>query len=128
VRILIDTNAYSALMRGNEIIAQHLEKAAIVYLSVVVAGELIAGFKNGRKELINRNIFNDFIEKAGKTIVLPITLETAERFASIKAALRKKGRPIPINDIWLAAQCLETGARLLTLDSHFKEVDGLLLV
>ncbi len=128
MKILIDTNAYSALMRGNEIIAQHLEKAAIVYLSVVVAGELLAGFKSGRKEQINRSILKDFIEKAGKTIVLPITLETAERFASIKAALRKKGRPIPVNDIWLAAQCLETGAGILTLDTHFKKVEGLLLV
>ena len=40
--------------------------------------------------------------------------------------LRKKGRPIPINDVWIAASCMEHGARLITFDTHFAEIDGLL--
>jgi len=44
----------------------------------------------------------------------------------IKRLLRAKGRPIPINDVWIAASCMEHGARLLTLDAHFSEIDGLL--
>jgi tRNA(fMet)-specific endonuclease VapC len=54
-----------------------------------------------------------------------VTRTTADRFARIAAALRVKGRPIPTNDIWVAAHAMETGAELLSFDSHFAEVEGL---
>lgn len=50
---------------------------------------------------------------------------SADHFALIFARLRGKGRPIPSNDLWIAACALEAGAALLTLDAHFIEVDGL---
>jgi tRNA(fMet)-specific endonuclease VapC len=127
MRTLIDTNAYSALMKGNEAVACFLDMAETVYLSVVVAGELLTGFRGGQQEKRNRSVLGDFIKRGGKTVVLPVSLATAERFALIKSSLKKRGTPIPLNDIWIAAQCLETGAVLLSLDSHFWHVDGLLL-
>jgi len=54
-------------------------------------------------------------------------METAERFALIKDALKRKGKPIPVNDIWIAAQCMETGAILLSRDLHFSAIEGLLV-
>jgi tRNA(fMet)-specific endonuclease VapC len=57
--------------------------------------------------------------------VLPVTLTTAERFARIATTLRAKGKPIPTNDIWVAAHAMETGAELLSFDSHFGAIDGL---
>lgn len=127
MRILIDTNAYSDLIRGDMGIARLLEQSDIVYLSVIVLGELLTGFKKGSREQENRQILDSFQRKGGKTVLLPVTPETSERFAQINATLRLKGRPIPVNDIWIAAQCLENGAVLLTKDAHFEEVDGLLI-
>ena len=59
--------------------------------------------------------------------MLPVSRETGECFGRVKYALKTKGTPIPINDVWLAAQCMETGATLVTYDSHFDQVDGLRL-
>jgi tRNA(fMet)-specific endonuclease VapC len=127
MKVLIDTNCYAALMRGDESIARVLDDAEIVYLSAIVAGELLAGFKGCTMERQNRMDLREFIEKAGKTLMLKVTMDTAERFALIKDALKRKGMPIPVNDIWIAAQCMETGALLLSRDAHFNAVDGLLV-
>lgn len=127
MRVMIDTNAYTALMAGNNRIADVLEGSEAIILSPVVMGELYDGFRGGSKSLENRETLQKFREKP-RTICVPITDSTAEWFSEIKQMLRKKGRPIPINDVWIAASCLEHGARLLTLDSHFAEIDGLLRV
>jgi len=57
-----------------------------------------------------------------------ITGAIAERYGMIVASLRKKGTPIPTNDIWIAAMALETGVRLLSFDSHFEEIPGLAMI
>ena len=124
---MIDTNAYTALMAGNNRIADVLEGSEAIILSPVVIGELYDGFRGSSKSLENRETLQKFREKP-RTICVPITDSTAEWFSEIKQILRKKGRPIPINDVWIAASCLEHGARLLTLDSRFAEIDGLLRV
>jgi predicted nucleic acid-binding protein len=49
----------------------------------------------------------------------------AHEIAEVKQGLRRRGRPIPINDVWIAASCMEHGALILTLDAHFDAVDGL---
>ncbi len=54
-----------------------------------------------------------------------MTLATADRFGRISAALRRKGRSIPTNDVWIAAHTLESGAELLSFDDHFAAIDGL---
>lgn len=56
---------------------------------------------------------------------LPVTLTTADRFGIVAASLRRRAKPIPSNDISIAAHALETGADLLSVDTHFAEVDGL---
>ena len=65
-----------------------------------------------------------FVENPYVSLVY-VTLTTADRFARIAAALRAKGRPIPTNDIWIAAHAMETGAELLSFDDHFESIDGL---
>ncbi len=125
-RVLIDTNVYSAMMAGDGRVADVLAGSEAVLLSSVVVGELFDGFLNGRRNAENRRIFQTFRERP-RTVVVPITDLTAEWFARIKHALRRRGAPVPINDVWIAASCLEHGATLLTLDSHFDRIDGLLL-
>jgi len=97
-----------------------------VYMSVFVMGELFAGFKAGRKEKSNRQLLERFLLKPTVSI-LDATLETADIFGLVATSLRRSGTPIPINDLWIAAHCLETGSVLVTYDDHFSVVPGLRL-
>ena len=109
----MDTNAYSALMSGDQGIADELARSEAILLTPIVIGELLDGFLGGSRPRENRELLRRFRAKP-RTLCVPITDETAEWFALIKRQLRKKGKPIPINDVWIAASCLEHGARLLS--------------
>ena len=126
-RVMIDTNAYSELMRGNGHIADVLKEYDVVMVSSIVEGELYDGFRGGSRNDENLEVFNRFLEKP-RTLRVPVTNQTVEWYAEIKRGLRKKGKPIPINDVWIAAGCMEHGAKLLSLDEHFSEIDGLLQI
>jgi tRNA(fMet)-specific endonuclease VapC len=125
-RILLDTNAYVAYRRGSEDVMELLARADRTYVSAFVVAELLCGFRGGRRAAQNRRELEMFVGKPSVEF-LPATWETAERFAIIRDALRRKGRPIPLNDVWIAAHCLETGAGLVSFDRHFTDVEGLLL-
>ena len=125
MRCLLDTNAYSALIAGDERIADVLRDADAVLLSPVVIGELYDVFLGGTRNVRNREILEGFRQKP-RTVMVTILDETAEWFEEIKQMLKRKGKPIPINDVWIAASCMEHGARLLSLDSHFSYIEGLL--
>src|SRR5262245_54506920 len=125
-KLLLDTNAYTALLSGDEAVLKALASADTVYMSIFVLGELYAGFLGGNKNAENRKLLTSFLSKP--TIrILHGTSDTAEIFGVIKDRLRQNGTPIPINDVWIAAHALENGSQLLTYDSHFKKVAGLLL-
>jgi tRNA(fMet)-specific endonuclease VapC len=123
-RVLIDTNAYTALMAGAHEIADILATAEAVILSPIVIGELHDGFRNGTRYRDNLRILERFRAQP-RTVAVSITDATAEWFAEVKEGLRRRGRPIPINDVWIAASCMEHGSLILTLDAHFDAVDGL---
>ena len=123
-KILIDTNAYSSFMADNQLILDYIVDSEIIYLSSIVIGELFAGFFGGKKVTENRHDLKNFIGKSGVQI-FDVTIETAEIFGEVKNELRKKGKMIPINDIWVAAQTIETGSKLITFDSHFDNISGL---
>ena len=127
MRLLLDTNAYSALLRGSEAVATRVRKAHSILFSTVVAGELLYGFRNGSRYVSNREQLEAFLANPYVTLI-PVTLNTADRFGLIASALRKNGTPIPVNDIWVAAQGLESGADLLSFDAHFRHVAGLSLI
>lgn len=122
--ILLDTSAYSNFMRGDREILELLNKADKVLMSPIVIGELLAGFLSGTRNKKNRKILERFLEKRS-VAVADTTQETAEFFAIIATQLRKIGFPIPTNDIWIAAQALETGSVLVTFDKHFEKIAGL---
>ncbi|MBM4396261.1 MAG: type II toxin-antitoxin system VapC family toxin [Deltaproteobacteria bacterium] len=125
MRILLDTNAYSALMRGHAGVADRVRGAEEVVVSAVVAGELMLGFRSGGRFEKNLAELTRFLGNPLVTF-LPVGLMTARRFAEVGAGLRARGRPIPTNDIWIAAHAMECGAELLSFDDHFGAVDGLL--
>lgn len=124
VKVLLDTNAYSALMRGLPSVVDKVRNAEQVLLSTIVIGELLYGFRHGGRYQKNLEILQRFLETPHVEL-LPATYVTADRFSLLAAALRRKGKPIPTNDIWIAAHTLEAGADLLSYDNHFSLIDGL---
>ena len=125
-KVLLDTNAYTALRRGDEAVLDVLGRAEKVFMSAIVLGELHAGFKGGSKEAINRKELDEFSSRPTVRI-LHVTQDTAEIFGSIKHHLKTAGTPIPINDVWIAAHATESGAYVVTYDEHFSAVPGLLI-
>ena len=90
------------------------------------------GFKRGEptcgdREARNREELRRFLA-VDSVQLIPVGLETADAYALIYRSLRQQGTPIPSNDLWIAASCLEHGALLFSLDAHFERVPGLRLV
>ena len=125
VRVLLDTNAYAALMADRGSVAAFVRRADAVLISAVVLGELLFGFRNGTRYNENRMQLDAFLSRR-VVQTIEVSLETAERFGLIAAQLRRRGAPIPTNDVWIAAHAMETGGHLLSFDRHFEAVDGLL--
>jgi tRNA(fMet)-specific endonuclease VapC len=125
-KILLDTNCYVAYLAGDREVLQMLTEAKTTFMSIFVLGELYAGFIGGTRERENRNILSIFLKKPSVTI-LNASSETAELFGTVKGSLKQAGRPIPINDVWIAAHSLEYGAVLVTRDKHFFNIPGLRL-
>ena len=125
-KILIDTNVYAFFMRGEEAVEPYFKNSDVLYISAIVIGELFAGFNGGTRIRENKRILEKFISRS-KVKVLDVTPETAEIYGEIKAELKKKGTPVPINDVWIAAHAIETGSKLLTYDHHFKKISGVRL-
>lgn len=127
MRVLLDTDAYSALMRGHNVVSARVRQAERVLLSAIVAGELLFGFRSGSRYARNRNDLEAFLRNPYVDLV-PVTWVTAERFGRIGATLRAKGKPIPTNDIWIAAHAMESGADLLSFDQHYRHIDGIVWI
>ena len=124
--VLLDTNALTALFQGDDAVLDVMAKADSVYASAIVIGELEAGFRGGSRYADNLAVLDRFLGRPTVEI-LPVRRETGDCFGRIKHALKIKGTPIPVNDVWVAAQCMETGSVLVTYDRHFDVVDGLRL-
>ena len=125
-KVLLDTNAYAALLRGDEKVLSEIGRAETVYMSAIVLGELFAGFRGGNRFAENRMLLERFLNRP-HVVLLLAGMETADVFGGVKQKLKEQGAPIPINDVWIAAHALETGAVLLTYDRHFEQVAGLRL-
>jgi tRNA(fMet)-specific endonuclease VapC len=124
VKILLDTNAYSAFRRGRPEVVEHVRRSEEILFSSIVVGELLFGFRNGSRYEENVYALRDFIGDPNVRL-LPVTWTTADFFGRISASLRKRGRPIPTNDIWIAAHAMEAEADLLSSDPHFEGIDSL---
>lgn len=103
-----------------------LRRAEEILLPSVVLGELLAGFERGGRARRNREELRLFLESPRARLV-PLGEATGERYAVIYASLRAAGRPIPTNDLWIAASSMEHGAELLTLDRDFTHVAQILV-
>lgn len=123
-KVLLDTNAYTNFFKNFPKLEAFVENADMVYMSPIVYGELMEGFRQGNRESRNRQHLDSFLSETN-VHMLDVTRETAEIYAQIRIDLRKRGSPIPVNDVWIAAQAMEMGAVLVTYDKHFGEIPGL---
>ena len=124
MKVLLDSNAYSQLMRGRKQVSRVVRGAEEVLLSAVVLGELLYGFRHGSRYERNARGMRAFLDNPYVSLV-PVGETTADRYSRIAASLRAKGRPIPTNDVWIAAHAMETGADLVSADRHFEHVEGI---
>ena len=88
---------------------------------------MLSGFKGGVREAKNREELEEFLD-APRVRIYGIDENTAEYYADILNRLRKKGKPIPTNDIWIAAVAFQRGLKLFSKDEHFRYISGLMLI
>lgn len=126
MKVLIDTNAYSAYKQRIESALEVVEFADEIGLPIIVLGELWAGFAAGNREARNRGELSEFLLLPDTRLVL-LDEATATYYARVAAAQRQIGRPIPTNDLWIAAIALQHRYALFSLDGHFSEIAGLMV-
>lgn len=120
-RICLDTSAYSNFRRGEPRVAEHLDRAEWIGMPSVVVGELWAGFLIGARTGKNVGELDEFLDHAVVEIV-SADADVAHIYGEIFADLRSRGRPVPTNDIWIAATAARSGATVLTFDEHFRDM------
>jgi tRNA(fMet)-specific endonuclease VapC len=118
VRLALDTNRYSDLARGDDSLAQVIERAQEVWLAFIVLGELRAGFVAGTWEASNEAVLRRFLLKPNVGI-LCADEQTTHHYASIYRQLPKQGTPLPTNDMWIAALVLQHSLVLCARDAYF---------
>jgi len=121
--IVIDTNAYSAMKAGDAEVKTFLEEIEHVVVPIIVIGELLSGFQQGNRFSRNSTELDSFLRQPGIT-VCNIGFAEADRYASLIKALKKAGTPVPTNDVWISAIAIGSGGRLLTRDTHFDKIPG----
>lgn len=121
---LLDTNAYTALARGDEALLDRLSQATRVLMSSIVVGELEYGFQHGNQYEGNRRLLDEFLAESYVDFLI-LSRDTTVLYGRISAELRQAGRKIPSNDAWIAAHAREHGATVWTRDRHFQEVAGI---
>jgi tRNA(fMet)-specific endonuclease VapC len=125
-RIIIDTNFYAAFKRNETEAVNLLKRVEYIGVNSVILGELLAGFRCGNRERENRIELDQFLDSA-RVDTISLDDETSEFYAQVFSELRQKGRPIPSNDLWLAASALQHGLALATYDDHFGHISSILL-
>lgn len=122
--IALDTSIAVRFLNGDTAITERVLTLPEIVLPMVTVGELLFGADNSTRPLQNLPRYLEFISAC---VAIPLGRQTATTYARTRLALKRKGRPIPMNDVWIAAQCIEHDWILVTDDSDFNYVDGLML-
>ena len=125
-RILIDTNAYAAFKKNETDAVSTFKTVEYIGVNIIVLGELLSGFKGGNKEATNRKELEQFLDSP-RVNLIQLDEETAEFYARVYWDLKRQGKPVPTNDLWVAASAMRHGLALFSYDEHFDNIDGLIL-
>ena len=121
-KFLLDTNIITAWLKGETSVADKIDKAKEIHIPIIVVGELYYGALYSTQ--VEKNI-REIKSITSNYNVLKVDEETTIAYGNIKAALRKKGKPIPENDIWIAAIAKRYELVVVTRDKHFKEIESI---
>ena len=120
--MFLDTNALSAYLDGSSEVAELISHALVLSIPVIVAAEFTFGFAQCR----HRHVFERSIQRLlDRCEVLVIDIETTRHYAAIPLELKLVGKPIPSNDLWIAALSRQHAMPVITRDNHFDSVPGL---
>ena len=120
--ILLNTNIVIEVFEGNKNIADKIHQLPAFYISSVVLGELFIGINRVSNKAKHLKILNDFLHLC---TVLNVDSLTAKFYGEMISSLYKKGKPLPTNDVWIAATAKQYDLILVTQDRHFQEIDDL---
>lgn len=130
MKLVLDTNIYCDYAEGLadvvEVMAQYGE---FLFIPSIVLGELNYGFMKGKRQQLNERKLRQLISRL-KIEIIDVNAEVARKYGLIFLSLQRKGAKIPINDVWIAACCMEIGGTLLTRDKHFtlvEQIDAMVL-
>jgi tRNA(fMet)-specific endonuclease VapC len=121
-RYLLDTNIIIALFATEASVISNLAQAAEVFIPSIAVGELHYGARKSRQSQANLKRIKELVTDS---TVIGSDADTARQYGDVKNRLRIKGRPLPENDVWIAALALQYDLTLVTRDAHFQEVDDL---
>ena len=119
--MILDTNALSAWAEGRVAVESPLRVADRLVVPSVVLGEYYFGIRQSR----HRARYENWLARClPLTEIAIVTSATADAYADIRLELRRRGTPIPPNDVWIAALARQHGLAVLSSDGHFDIVDG----
>jgi len=120
--MILDTNALSAAADSDPAIVAVLARAEQVSIPVIVLGEYRYGIAQSRRRAVYENWLTGLLRDC---FVLDINEATTHCYAGVVLELKRKGKPIPTNDLWIAALCRQHSLPLLSRDRHFDLVAGI---
>ena len=119
--MILDTNALSAWAEGRAAVETSLRTADRLVVPSVVLGEYYFGIRQSR----HRSRYEDWLARyLPLTEIATVTSATADIYADIRLELKRRGAPIPPNDVWIASLARQHGLAVLSNDGHFDIVDG----
>lgn len=119
--MILDTNAVSAAANSDPAIIAILARAEQVAIPVIVLGEYRYGIAQSRHRATYENWLAGLLHDC---FVLDINEPTTHHYAEIVLELKHIGKPIPTNDLWIAALSRQHSLPLLSRDRHFDLVAG----
>ncbi|MCU0447615.1 MAG: type II toxin-antitoxin system VapC family toxin [Arcicella sp.] len=123
--LALDTNIAIDFLNGKPTIVNLISQYESICLPITVCGELLFGAKNSGNAIKNIQKYQNFIDTC---LVLETNQLIANEYANTRLELKAKGKPIPENDIWIAAICIVNDIPLISHDKHFENIDKLQLI
>lgn len=127
LKYMLDTNIaiYVIKRRPIEALATFNRYADMMCISTITEAELLHGAEKSQQREHNLRQVADFLSRLE---VLPYTSKAAGHYGDIRADLERKGKPIGVNDLHIAAHARSEGFILVSNNLHeFKRIDGLRL-
>ena len=122
MRVMLDSDAYSMLMRGDSRVGDVVRSAEQIVMPAIVVGELMYAFRQGQRTEQHVDQLRSFLDRPYVSFV-PAGPVTADRYARIMDSLRQRGIQAPTNRVWVAAHAMETGADLVSADRLYGHIE-----